>query len=725
MTYPAHTQPDFMVVHPPTHYVLIAQVMRTGLSLFHAAGVPIFVLVLLAFALIVTGRFPFAVKIGLMFGLYLGIFVWGAFRPVRPDLHLSAAWFAGLISLESGRLEGWKTWRLAIGAFLLTYASSLHYPGSFAFVGVVVYVSWCIWDLGWVAGGRGALAMVLAGAASGVPYLTWFVLPYRNEIRDVISGVAGTFVSPWKLHFETYTTWWHHPETWGAFYRWRNRPITAFLTAPLFAIPLPAAFLAPLLLLLRPSTRGIGFAALPYLGSLVFFVGGQGKNATNTGYYAGEIILYLACLAMTLPVVLALARRSNGNTTAWNAYVPVALLSLAVLIDIPNSMPARSALTLSFDYESVARAAGRQMLGSGAVLGTASPMMWYHGGAQAIYFITPDLLYPDDISRVDLHEYFARFDAFSLEPHTSGVTWNRQRMSLESWYVNGILRLRGFMIDTGHLLSYLLVSGDAKGPVQGYCYDVPSEKLWRFLEAQNGDSVFVSFIAPGDKANDDGFKPQRWGHDMYYLPGAQRATLGGDALFVQLLPLNEFRRIQPVLSHFRIVQEVRGNITTVDIGAVTSKIDEGPPIRFPRTIPELDASRVQTVLKPTKPAFMSESAAVIIESGSISVDAPSLQSDIVAISEPIAVERQKPYRVSYDLQIEKGALAFNVMNADRTQYRHQLIRRYPQRWGREEYVITPRDSSLVLTVGAYNTTSQRTKVRLRNISIDRVELRSN
>src|SRR5687768_16459743 len=44
ITYPLHGQPDFMTVHPPTHYVLIAVLMKAGLSLFAAAAVPLLVL---------------------------------------------------------------------------------------------------------------------------------------------------------------------------------------------------------------------------------------------------------------------------------------------------------------------------------------------------------------------------------------------------------------------------------------------------------------------------------------------------------------------------------------------------------------------------------------------------------------------------------------------------------------------------------------------------------
>ena len=624
MSYPAHTHPDYMVVHPPTHYVVIATFMRMGLDLFHAAGAPIFLLVLLCLSLIVTGRFAFEVKMGLIFGFYLGIFVWGAFRPLRPDLHLAAAWFTGLVALESARFDGWSSWRLALGAFLLTYASGIHYPGSFALLGCVIYMVWCLWNLGWKQGGRRTLIMAAAGAAFGIPYLAWFVLPYRREIQEVVTSVAtATFSSPWRLHFATYNAWWSQPDLTGAFYRWMNRPVTAALTAPLFLTRVPAAIVAPVALFLHPSTRGIALAALPHLLFLLFFVGGQGKNQTNTGYYAPEFILYLSVLVIGL---LMLGRKMKAiwvgkRWPVWTAYAPAILLSAAALIDVPNSMASHRALTRSLDYEDVVRAAGYQILGPGAVVGTAAPVLWYHSGAEALYFITPDLLYPDDISKLDLNAYFDHFDAFGISPETSGFSWNRDHKSLISWYADGTLKLQGFVIDSQRLLSYLLVGTRTKGPLQGYQYDVPSKRLWHFTETPDGDTVFLSYIAPMERiAGQPEFQPEFWGSERFPLPGVQKATVGEDVLNVELAPLRDIALIKERLSQFKILQEVRGRIEKIDSAQLVAKLDGAHPLSIPRTLAELDSHRVQSVLQSTRPDFESVVPSATVQANLLDVD---------------------------------------------------------------------------------------------------------
>src|SRR5262245_53847304 len=46
MTYPMHGHPEFMVVHPPTHYAIVALLMKLGVPMFAASAAPLIVLTL-------------------------------------------------------------------------------------------------------------------------------------------------------------------------------------------------------------------------------------------------------------------------------------------------------------------------------------------------------------------------------------------------------------------------------------------------------------------------------------------------------------------------------------------------------------------------------------------------------------------------------------------------------------------------------------------------------
>lgn len=142
MTYPAHEQFSTMYVHPPVHYFLVATLMRLGFSLFHAAGFIGVSLFTVMAILTAFSQFPLAVKLGLPFGAFLGVFVWNEALSLRPDVTLATAWMAGLVAFETARLGGWVKWRLFLGGFLLAFASGVHYPGIAAGLGILVYVAW-------------------------------------------------------------------------------------------------------------------------------------------------------------------------------------------------------------------------------------------------------------------------------------------------------------------------------------------------------------------------------------------------------------------------------------------------------------------------------------------------------------------------------------------------------------------------------------------------------
>ncbi|MBZ5609142.1 MAG: hypothetical protein LAP38_12845 [Acidobacteriia bacterium] len=724
MTYPAHGQPDYMVVHPPTHYAVLANLMRAGLDLFHAAGLPIFLLFLLAVVLLVTGGFSFEIKLALLFGLYTGIFVWGHFRDVRPDLHVAAAWLCGLVSLEAARLSRWSTWRLTLGAFLVTYASGLHYPACFAFLSGVVYAIWCVRDLGWRRGWIRVAAMSAASAVFALPFFSWFVVPLWREILDFVRIVGKqTFVSPWKLHLETYAYWWNHPELPGAFHAWRNRPLIALLTAPIFAWRIPAAIVGPAVLVWFKTARGMALAAAPQLAFLLFFVGGQGKNYTNTGYYVPEITIYLTGLVTAILILAGrlLGRWTANRSKAPGALLPAFLITAAALTQVPNSMAQRFALTPRLGYEDLLRAAGHEILGPGASVASQSPTMWYHSGAEHYYFLNSDLMYPGDISGIDLPQYFSHFDAIGIAPDNSGITWNRQRKSETEWYVDGLLKLRGFVIAGGNL-SYLLAGAQPSHAVMGFCYDYQHKRLWRFTEGQPANAVLVLFHGPASKiAFEPALNDTTWGYQSFRMAGEKPATRGDEILQASVIPVEHYAAASAALQKYHVVEQFRGRVEAVSIASMFDSIDRGKwPLDLPRTLPELEA----LVASPAGPAMLPTYSALVpqaeVSPDRIRVSASKLQWELVARSNPMALEPGVSYRVSFQLGISHGGVAVNVMSPDLRQFQFQLQRRYPQKTWPESFVFTPKDSAGVLTFGALNERPGRSSFELRGLKIERV-----
>ena len=143
-TYPAEGWFDLpMIVHPPVHTGTIGLLSRLGLTWYYAAGTPTACFLLLAIVVIAHGNFPSHVKLALLFGAGL-LMTYGeqfaTFFGSRPEGTLHSAWFAALVVLESARRSDWNRARLFGGAFLLTWASSLHYYAIPALGGIAVYL---------------------------------------------------------------------------------------------------------------------------------------------------------------------------------------------------------------------------------------------------------------------------------------------------------------------------------------------------------------------------------------------------------------------------------------------------------------------------------------------------------------------------------------------------------------------------------------------------------
>src|SRR5271154_7022996 len=64
ITYPIHGHFDDMVIHPPTHYLALAFLMKTGLSLFHAAAVPPILFFLTLGMMLLFSPFEVPVRVG-------------------------------------------------------------------------------------------------------------------------------------------------------------------------------------------------------------------------------------------------------------------------------------------------------------------------------------------------------------------------------------------------------------------------------------------------------------------------------------------------------------------------------------------------------------------------------------------------------------------------------------------------------------------------------------
>ncbi|MCB9234389.1 MAG: hypothetical protein H6581_22235 [Bacteroidia bacterium] len=487
MTYPAHGFFNSMVPHPPTHYLIIGLLIRLGIPYFYALTLPSFLLVLGIIAMLRRGPFSFPTRLGLLAGLaapfFVGVFVINV-QSLRPDYTLALAWYAGLIALERGRLQGWhKGWLLG-GSMLMTLAASLHYFAFPALAGAGIYLLWAWKELGWRETLRRGKFVVAGGLLVGLPFLLGFVLPnFREILGQVLSkgaaeGGGRSVAAHWNMYEMFHITF----------------PAIDELLLP--GIPL---FLIGMgLLALSAQTRALALGGTPLLLFIFFFA-----PLKSAGYFLPEMfVLFAGIWLMVFSIIDGLARKRGWVKTAgWMSFFVVFVLVTNGISDNATALKREFSWKARTSEMDLARACTRQILGNEAkVAGKLG--LWYIGGGAVWHDLTAEFLVREDLAGWEEKEYFARFDAIAEHNARSNYSLSRQQKTISSCYADGTLHLRGFYAThngfTDSDLSALLFSANSDSLVEGFAFPGQDEVLHLAPDPQ-GSMVFYSFVADLDQ----------------------------------------------------------------------------------------------------------------------------------------------------------------------------------------------------------------------------------
>ena len=575
-TYPIFFQYDATIIHPPLHTGTIGLLNFFGFTWYYAEATPVVLWFLLAIWVAVRGAFPASVKLGLLFGIAFlmsvapraGFVCFGT----RPEGHVEAAWLAGLLLLEDGRLKEWNSPRLFAGALALIWASSVHYYASAAVAGVAVYLVWCLKDLGWKAAWPRALALTAGAAVFAVPYLAWYVLPHFREIVEWIRNQqgGGTVAVSIRSHFELYATW-------------AKGAAMPRLAAWPMALGIPLMLISTALLFAVRSTRGIALAALPLEATIFLFA------AHKQGVYLiHEIAIFGAAVAVG---VLAGAEWLTGRwlPARWRAVVPpVAAILFGLYLWPGNFLTATGAISFRprTNEVEVARAAARRILGPHArVAGRLLP--WYASGGEDYYNVQMDLNWVPEI-RVDPSSLFENFDAVAEDENFSADTQASQRITISSAYADGALRLRGFYFSaTDPDLEFVLLSAHPVSAVQGYA--MLGGRLQRFDQDPDGDYELIAAACPSLPETPLENWDSRWpdtASAVLYLPGPRPD--GATNVVTVLTPRSRQQAAAEIAHSCRELFRARGGVTVEDPDALIRELrTQDTTIRFPRNVEDV------------------------------------------------------------------------------------------------------------------------------------------
>jgi hypothetical protein len=296
LSWPSHGDYYHLALRPPSHSLMVGLLMKALVPVPYAEALPTFILISIAILLVVRSSFSDDVKISLMFGLIAGSLLpaiaasgpYGA-GIMRPDYEWAFAWFAGLVGLESGRLNDWNPTRVFVGSLLLTYSSTTHYPAILGWTGVVVYFIWIAKTRGWKIGRRPMLSLAVGVLLVEVPFLLLWAIPNFLYILGFLTGPGGEnfqgIAANLSFHSQRYLSF----ATIFPYYPSRALffPLLIGVPCMLFSVPI---------LFSRSETRGLAVASLPNLLLLWLFikagVGRSGFGEIGLAYYFSEFMLY-------------------------------------------------------------------------------------------------------------------------------------------------------------------------------------------------------------------------------------------------------------------------------------------------------------------------------------------------------------------------------------------------------------------------------------------------
>ena len=481
-TYPHGTFFDVPVVtHPPMHLGWIGLLWRMGIPPYYAEATPTVLMFFLAILILLYSAFPTPVKLGWLFSLGFlatsGETLTLCFG-TRPEGELLAAWFCGMLLLESGRIQNWERRRLFAGAFFLTWAAATHYYAYPALLGTGVYIAWVWRALDRTEAKSCVVAMCAGAGLYGVPYLTLYVLPNFHPIVAAIGanqGAGGIGLSIAR-HMALYREW----------VRYLFHPV---LIRQAMATGVPLWVMTTALLAAVRSTRGIALASLPLQLGLFLFAWHKLSN-----YLVYESILFAAALAaaaLTLGQIL-IARYVPKMGRLYPA-AAAAVLGLCLISGSPMLAHADFSLKQRFHETEVAQASGRRIMGPNARVG-GRWWSWYMAGAEHWVDLEHDLFLKATL--LDPDTYLSNLDALEVcyyEPNERNV--------VHDWFAEGRLKLRGFFFGQSTMeLRCLQLSPRQTSPLVGYAEW--EDQLYRFQEDPAGGYEVLSTLCPAGVGDD-------------------------------------------------------------------------------------------------------------------------------------------------------------------------------------------------------------------------------
>jgi hypothetical protein len=518
----------------PAHSVLIAGLIRAGMSFATAASILPVLLLILPVALVACSRLPVPMAFGLVTGLFTAAFLWTSVPLTATGVAAAVALVGALCAAEASRSHAWARLPFACSGGLTVLAVALAPWTAGILLTPFVYVALAVREqrdhVAGVAAAllSGGLVVVLVLVSIGGD---GWIHQATDEWRRIIDGASVT--TAFRRHLLGYS--------WipiGIAEDANVRPAMALLLWPAAALRVPLGVWALAVLLAFRSSRALAIAAVPPLMSIAL-LSVSSESAGEAGYIP-EVALYLAAMVM---VVLTAAMRVIAMLQPAQTERGLAVVALTggliVLQAVPRTMGVRWDFTSGPAFADLQRAATEQLLGPSRVIALLDQRAWYVSGGSVIWDAFRE------VSRTradDFRDLFEDVDAVVLTNNDLSGTVGETLLA--DWFEDDGLDLSGLVIvsDAEERVSGVeLLLSPVSRPARAFM--VRGDEVQQFTARAGGPALLAtaeclwgaSPLDPDGRAFDARIPigPETTGRALLVAAGERKAM---DALFSNLDP---------------------------------------------------------------------------------------------------------------------------------------------------------------------------------------------
>ncbi len=460
LVYPIHGYFDNMPVHPPLFYKIQGFIFKCSDSQYLAYKLPVLLLFLYFFFLVVLSKFSSSEKI-----IWIASFLLILFFEIpgqRADFFLTMCFVTGIFHLEYARRGFFETVNILIGSVFMSLASVLHYFGSFAFLGIMIYALWF-----YKKKEPSHFRQILLAAS--VPMLViiggYIIIQIIPNIRDIgtqifaVKGIGDPFYSL-KIH------------------------CTEFSKKGWAFISIPPIVITALIVILKKDTIWLFLASLPVVLFVLLFSSGK-----SSGYYLIELFSSGLIIGMFLI-----------STNIFSKYKTLFLSVLFGIMIFFVKPIIKKSFSTNRNNATLFRKGSHYLFGDNNVIGSRMDL-WYISGTNHYLNLIPLIIWNSSTIANSDTILTKHFDLIVEHKHMSNNTLNPKHTTILGMYLSESIYPAGYLYQSDNSTVNMTYYSKSLDNFKAIIFSNSDTFQLAKQNIKNPDAYFISLIVSKEKAD--------------------------------------------------------------------------------------------------------------------------------------------------------------------------------------------------------------------------------